>query len=333
MMRIHLFKLYILCLILFLPLCVLAKQNVDPLPSWNNGEIKQNIISFVNDVTNSASQNYVPPAERIATIDDDGTLWVEQPLYTQFIYMIDRVKQIALYHPEIKQQDPYKSILNNHFNTITDNDFEKIFALTSSGMSIPDYQSSVAQWLATSINPHFKHHYTELIYQPMLELINYLQQNNFKVYIVSGGGQDFMRAFAPAVYHIPLENIVGSTSKTEYRYNKGNPELIKLADPLFISDKTGKPEAINLFIGKKPIIAIGNSDGDRQMLEWTQSGSGKRLMILVHHDDAKREYAYDINSKIGTFSKSLFDEAQKNNWQIISMKNDWKVIFPYQLQN
>lgn len=332
MIRIHLCKLYIFCLMLMFPLCVLAKQNVDPLPSWNNGEVKQNIISFVNDVTNQSSQNYVPPADRIATIDDDGTLWVEQPLYTQFIYMIDRVKQIALQHPEIKQQKPYKFILDNHFNLLTNKDFEKIFALTSSGMSVQVYQNNVSQWLATAFNPHFKHHYTDLVYQPMLEMINYLQQNNFKVYIVSGGGQDFMRAFAPAVYHIPLEYIVGSTSKTEYRYNNGNPELIKLADPLFVSDKTGKPEAINLFIGKKPIIAIGNSDGDRQMLEWTQSGSGKRLMLLVHHDDATREYAYDINSKIGTFSKSLFDEAQKNNWQIISMKNDWKVIFPYQLQ-
>lgn len=332
-MRVHLFKLYIFCLILIFPLSVLAKQNTDPLPSWNNGIVKQKIISFVNDVTNQSSQTYVPPADRIVTIDDDGTLWLEQPMYTQFIFMFDRVKQIALQHPEIKQEEPYKSILENHLNKLTDQDLEKVFELTSSGMSVTEYQNTVSQWLATTINPHFKHHYTELVYQPMLEIINYLQQNNFNVYIVSGGGQDFMRAFAPTVYHIPFENIVGSTSKTEYRYNNGNPVLIKLADPLFISDKSGKPEAINLFIGKKPIIAIDNSDGDRQMLEWAQSGPGKRLMLLVHHDDAIREYAYDINSKIGTFSQSLFDEAKKNNWQIISMKNDWKVIFPYQLQN
>jgi hypothetical protein len=199
-------------------------------------------------------------------------------------------------------------------------------------MSVADYHTTVTKWFAEAMNPRFNHHYNELVYQPMLEVINYLHANNFDVYIVSGGGQDFMRAFTQDAYLIPSEKVIGSTSKTEYQYNNGNPALIKLPEPLFISDKSGKPEAINLFIGKKPIIAFGNSDGDRQMLEWTQSGPGKRLMLLVHHDDAKREYAYDMKSKVGAFSQSLFDEAHKNNWQIISMKNDWKVIFPFEMQ-
>ncbi len=325
-------KYYLFILLILFTSISFATENADPLPSWNNGSVKQNIINFVQDVTNKSSKDYVQPADRIATIDDDGTLWLEQPIYTQVIFMFDRVKQLAALHPELKQQEPYKSILDGNINNLTDKDLEKLFELTSSGMSVADYHNIVTQWLATAINPRFKHHYTELAYQPMLEVIDYLHAKNFDVYIVSGGGQDFMRAFAQNVYNIPPEKVVGSTSKTEYQYNNGNPVLIKLQEPLFISDKSGKPEAINLFIGKKPIIAFGNSDGDRQMLEWTQSRPGKRLMLLVHHDDAKREYAYDIDSKVGHFSQSLFDEAYKNNWQIISMKNDWKVIFPFELQ-
>lgn len=308
-----------------------ATENTDPLQSWNNGTVKQNIIHFVQDVTNKSSKDYVPPEDRIATFDNDGTLWVEQPIYTQALFMIYRVKELAAQHPELKQQEPFKSVLANNYQKLTNKDLEKIYALTSTGMSIEDYRSIVSNWLAVATDPRFNRHYTALVYEPMLEVINYLQANNFTVYIVSGGGQEFMRAFAQNVFNIPLEKVIGSAGTNKYVYNNGNPMLTKQPGILFINNESGKPETINLFIGKKPIIAFGNSDGDRQMLEWTQSGPGKRLMLLVHHDDAKREYAYDTQSKVGTFSTSLFAEAKKNNWQIISMKNDWKVIFPFEM--
>ena len=324
------FKLYLFIGMIFFTTLSSAADVNDPLPSWNNGTIKKNIIQFVQDVTDKTNKNYVSPEERIATIDDDGTLWVEQPVYTQVIFMLSRLKELAIKHPEWKQQEPFKSVLNNNYKNLTSEDMARIFAVTSSGMSVEDYHNIAKKWLNIAENPHFKHHYTDLTYQPMIEVINYLHQNNFKVYIVSGGGQDFMRAFSQGAYDIPPEQVIGSTSKTQYVYQDNKPALIRIPQVLFISDKTGKPEAINLFIGKKPIIAFGNSDGDKQMLEWTQSNSGKTLMLLVHHDDAKREYAYDTQSKIGTFPTSLFDEAKKNNWRIISMKNDWKTIFPFE---
>lgn len=332
-MRYHNYiKLYLFIALIFITSISYAAENKDPLASWNNGTIKQAIIQFVQDVTDRSSKDYVPPADRIATFDNDGTLWVEQPIYTQALFMFDRVKELAVTHPELTHQEPFQSIIGNHYNNLTDKDLIKIYGLTSTGMSVDDYHAIVAQWISTSIDPRFKHHYTELVYEPMLEVIHYLQANHFDVYIVSGGGQEFMRVFAQNVFNIPPENVIGSTGATQYQYNNGNPSLIKQPNILFINNNGGKPEAINLFFGKKPIIAFGNSDGDRQMLEWTQSGKGKRLMLLVHHDDATREYAYDMNSKIGTFSQSLFDEANQNHWKIISMKNDWKVIFPFEMK-
>lgn len=318
--------IFLVFFVIFSPLISSAELN-DPLPSWNNSVAKKSIIQFVTAVTDKTSKDYVQPENRIATIDNDGTLWVEQPMYTQEIFIKNRFQELLQNHPEWKTQEPFRSILTSP----SKKNMEAIFAITSSKMTVEEFNNIIKKWLKTAINPHFKHPYTELVFQPMLEVINYLQTNQFIVYIVSGGGQDFVRAFSEDVYHIPTERVIGSTMKTKYTYQNNIPVLIKEAKPLFISDHTGKPEAINLFIGKKPILAIGNSDGDQQMLEWTQSAPGKTLMLLVHHDDSQREYAYDIKSKVGTFTQTLFAEAKKNNWHIISMKNDWKVIFPYEL--
>ena len=325
-------KLIIFSLFLF-AFTAHAKNLSDPLPSWNDDSaIKKNIIQFVKDVTNKNNSHYVSPENRIATFDNDGTLWVEQPIYTQFIFASDRIKKLASQHPEWKNQLPYKAILENDYKTqmkFTVQDFAHILAVTHSGMSVGEFQKIAKNWIKTAENPHFKQHYNKLIYQPMLEVMNYLRENKFKVYIVTGGGQDFVRAFSEATYAVPSEQVIGTAGKTKYIYQNKKPVLIKTPEVLIVDDKTGKPEAIDLFIGKKPIIAFGNSDGDRQMLEWTQSNEGKHLMLLVHHDDAKREYAYDIQSKVGTFSSSLMNEAKQNHWDIISMQHDWKVIFPF----
>lgn len=320
---------------LLLTMSIAMAQSIpmDPLPSWNNGAIKQNIIHFVQQVTDKNNSQYVTPQDRIATFDNDGTLWLEQPIYTQAIYVIDRVKELAIKHPEWKTQQPFQAILENNQKEITNfttQDFEKVLAVTHSGMTVEDFQTIVKNWLLSARNPHFNRPYTSLTYQPMLELMRYLKANDFKIYIVTGGGQDFVRTFASQIYNVPVDQVIGSTIKAKYTYQNGKPVLIKTPEVLIIDDKEGKPEAINLFIGRKPILAIGNSDGDRQMLEWTSSQSGPFWVALVHHDDAVREYAYGPNSKIGTFSDSLMTEANTNNWNIISMKNDWKVIFPSQ---
>lgn len=305
----------------------------DPLPSWKDGPTKNSILNFVEDVTNKGSPNFVAPEDRIATFDNDGTMWVEQPIYTQVIFSFEQVKVLAKQHPEWKKQKPFSVILSGDKKAIASlsaKDIEFIIAVTSSNIPVDTFIKTVKDWLAHTKNPHFDHYYTELIYQPMLEAMQFLRDNGFKIYIVTGGGQDFVRAFAQSTYGVMPEQVIGTTSKTRYTFQNNKPDLIKLPEILFIDDKTGKPEAINLFIGRKPNISFGNSDGDRQMLEWTQSGDGKRLMLLVHHDDAKREFAYGPESKVGTFSDSLMQEAQKNNWRIISMKNDWKIIFPFE---
>lgn len=307
----------IFCIVIFTQV---AYANKDPLPSWNNGKVKQSIIDFVETVTDENSKDYVLPADRIATFDNDGTLWVEQPLYPQMVFMKDRSKDISDKKPQI-----YKN------KESTRNKTEEMYAVTSSEINIDDYTQIATQWLATAEHPRYKKHYTDLIYQPMLEMMNYLRSKQFKVYIVSGGGQDFIRSFANDVYGVASHEVVGSTSQSTYVDDNTNRNMIKTRKLLFICDKGGKPEAIHLFIGKKPLIAFGNSDGDQQMLEWTESGLGKRLMVLVHHDDAKREYSYDAQSKIGTLSTALLQEAENHHWQVISMKNDWKVIFPFEL--
>jgi phosphoglycolate phosphatase-like HAD superfamily hydrolase len=305
----------------------------DPLPSWQDRQVKKDLINFVHEVTDKNNKSYVVPSDRIATIDNDGTLWLEQPMYTEIIFAMQNIKSLSAQHPEWKSQLPFKAIINNDHaqqEKFTKQDIEKIIAVTHSGMTVEDFNRAVKDWLATAKNPKFKRHYTELVYKPMLEVVNYLLANNFKVYIVSGGGQDFIRVFSQRVYDIPVEQVIGTAGKTKYTYSNGQVKLTKLPNLLLIDDSAGKPEAIHLFIGKKPIIAFGNSDGDRQMLEWTQANKNKHLMLLVHHDDAQREYAYGPQSKVGRFSDSLMQEALKNHWDVISMKNDWKVVFPFE---
>jgi phosphoglycolate phosphatase-like HAD superfamily hydrolase len=318
-----------------------ADKEKDPLPSWNDGANKQAILDFVAAVTKESGAEFVPVAERIATFDQDGTLWCEQPNYTQVVFAIDRVKALAPQHPEWKTTEPFKSILDDDKQALlqfTIQDFAKVAAISHTGMTVEEFQAIAKQWLATAEQPRFHRHYTDLIYQPMLEVMQYLRANKFKTYIVTGGGQDFVRVYAERVYGVPPEQVIGSAVKTKYEYAKnGAPELIKQPEMMLIDDKTGKPEGINLFIGRRPVAAFGNSTGDQQMLEWTQgkapsstSDSMKqaRLMMLVHHDDAVREYAYGADSKIGTFSAALTDEAKERHWNVISMKNDWKTIFP-----
>lgn len=311
--------------------CLMA--NADPLPSWNEGETKNSIVHFVETVTDKTNHDYVAPEARIATLDNDGTLWVEQPVYTQFIFAIDRVRQMASQHPEWKHETPYSLIINNDKNLLSKlskDDIKKIITVTHTGMSVDDYHALAQSWLKVAQNPHYHQLYKDVVYQPMLEIIRYLHDNDFNVYIVTGGGQAFVRAFAPDAYKINSEHIIGTAGRTQYEYVNSTPQLINISEILFINNNQEKVEGINLFIGKKPIIAFGNSDGDRQMLEWTQSNPTSHLMLLIHHDDAVREYAYDTESKVGTFSKSLMDEAIKNHWKVVSMKKDWKVIFSFQ---
>lgn len=304
----------------------------DPLSSWNDTAPKKAITDFVTRVTKEGSGDFVKPEERFATFDNDGTLWVEQPIYTQVTFAIDEVVALAPQHPEWRDTEPFKSILGKNREAIerfSIQDFEKVVAVTHSGMTIQQFQEIVKKWLTEAKHPRFKRPYTECVYQPMIELMQYLRNNGFKTYIVTGGGQEFVRAFAGPTYGVPPEQVVGSMGKVKYEYDKeGKPELIKLPEVLLIDDKTGKPEGINMVIGRPPQGAFGNSTGDQQMLEYTGAGDGARLMMLVHHDDAKREYAYGAESKIGTFSDALMAEAKKKGWTVISMKDDWKTIFP-----
>lgn len=319
---------------LLLLIALTQPLKASPLPSWNEGEIKQSIINFVQTVTDKSSASYVPPQNRIATFDNDGTLWVEQPLYSQFVFAIDRIKTLAQHHPEWKKQKPFSLFLNGDkqaYSQLTLEDIKKIIMETHTKMTVEEFQQSAKAWLATAKHPRFGHLYTQTIYQPMLEVIKYLQDHDFQVYIVTGGGQEFVRAFSNETYGVGVEKVIGTLGETHYEYQNNKPALIKSPTLMLLDDGKGKPEAINYFIGKKPIIAFGNSDGDRQMLEWTQSNSGLHLMLLIHHDDAVREYAYGPKSKIGTFSESLMKEAKQSHWKIVSMKNDWKVIFPFDL--
>jgi phosphoglycolate phosphatase-like HAD superfamily hydrolase len=313
---------------------VQSARSADPLPSWNDGAARQAILDFVRATTDASSPQFVPPAERIATFDNDGTLWIEQPIYTQIVFAIDRVAALAPKHPEWNEQEPFKTILARDAKAIAKfsiQDIENIVAVTHSGMTVEDFQTVVKDWLAAAKHPRFKRPYTELVYQPMLEVMQYLRANGFKTYIVTGGGQEFVRAFAERVYGVPPEQVMGTAGKVKYEYGKnGEPMLMKLPEVMLLDDKTGKPEGINLIIGRRPVAAFGNSTGDQQMLEWTQAGGPARLMMLVHHDDARREYAYGADSKVGTFSDSLMAEAKKNGWVVISMKDDWNCIFPWQ---
>jgi hypothetical protein len=308
-------------------------QAQDPLPSWNDGPAKQAIVSFVEKVTKEGSSDFVPPNERIATFDNDGTLWCEQPMYFQLLFALDRVKALAPQHPEWKTKEPFASLLKGDVKGALaggERTMLEIIIVTHAGMTTAEFEQIVKDWIATAKHPKFKRPYTECVYQPMVELLAYLRANGFKTFIVSGGGIEFMRPWTEKVYGIPPEQVVGSSIKTKYEWRDGKPVLMRLPEMNFIDDKTGKPVGINSHIGRKPIAAFGNSDGDQQMLEWTQAGSGARLMMLVHHDDAVREFAYGAESKIGTFSDALMAEAKKNAWTVISMKDDWKKIFAFE---
>lgn len=306
----------------------LTKQ--DPLPSWNKGAAKTNIIEFVQAVTDKASADYVPAAERVAVFDNDGTLWTERPVYFQLLFAIDRVKQLAPQHPEWQTTQPFKAVLDDDMQTLVASGEKGLLQLimaTHAGMTTDEFAVIVKDWLATARHPRFKRPYTELVYQPMLELLTYLRANGFKTFIVSGGGIEFMRPWTEEVYGIPPEQVIGSSIKTRLEMHDGIPVLVRLPEINFIDDKADKPVGINQHIGRRPIAAFGNSDGDLQMLQWTAAGNGKRFMMLVHHTDAHREYAYDRDSHIGKLDKAL-DAAQKNGWTVLDMQQDWIVIYP-----
>jgi phosphoglycolate phosphatase-like HAD superfamily hydrolase len=314
-------------------------QTAAPLVSWNDGPARQAILNFVHATTDRASPSFVPPEDRIATFDQDGTLWVEHPMYTQVVYCLERVPAVVEKKPELKNAEPFRTVLSGNREAmakLTMPDLVKILAATLTGMTVEEFNAEVKKWFETARHPRWKRPYTELVYQPMLEVLRYLRDNGYKTYIVTGGGQDFVRVYAEQVYGIPPEQVVGTMGGTKYGYAKdGKPFLTKEPKLLLNDDHGGKPEGIHLMIGRRPYAAFGNSIGDREMLEWTAAGAGARLEMLVLHDDAAREYAYGPaaglpDSKLGTFTQALYDEAKKSGWTVISMKNDWKRIFPFE---
>jgi len=303
---------------------------LDPLPSWNNGPAKAAIHEFVHRVTLQSSPDFVPPSERIATFDNDGTLWTEQPLYIQLAFVFDRIRELAPQHPEWKTQEPYKSVLAGDFKQALAGGEKAVVELvlaSHTGMTTDEFAAIVARWFATAKHPKSGRPFTELVYQPMLELLAFLRANSFKTYIVSGGGVDFMRAVTEQIYGIPPEQVIGTTGKLRYELREGKAVLVREAGIDFVDDGPGKPANIQRHIGRRPLAAFGNSDGDQQMLEWTASGSGPRFMLLVHHTDAEREVAYDRKSPIGKLDKAL-DEANAKGWTVVSMKDDWNTVFP-----
>ena len=308
-------------------------QATDPLPSWNDGPAKTAIIDFVKTTTDSSSSKFVPPEARIAAFDQDGTTWVEHPMYTQVMYCLDRVQALAEKKPELKSVEPFKTVLSGDREAIAKlpkEDLVKFLAATLTGMTVEEFSAEVKPWIETAKHPRFKRLYTELIYLPMMEVMHLFRDNGYKTYFVTGGGQDFVRVYSEQVYGVPPEQVVGSAGAVKFGYDKdGKPELTKDPKLLLNDDKAGKPEGIHLVIGRRPVAAFGNSNGDKEMLEYTQAGEGARLMLLVHHDDAEREYAYGPDSKVGTFSDSLMDEAKSKGWIVVSMKNDWKRIFAF----
>jgi phosphoglycolate phosphatase-like HAD superfamily hydrolase len=309
------------------------------LPSWSDGPAKQAILDFVRASIERSSPNFVSPEDRIAVFDQDGTLWVEHPMYTQVVYCLERVPAVVAKRPELKTVEPFKTVLSGNREAMAKlsmRDLEKILAATLTGMSVEEFNAEAKKWLETARDARWKRPYTELVYQPMLEVLRYLRENAYKTYIVTGGGQDFVRVYAEKVYGIPPEQVVGTAGGTKYGYAKdGKPFLTKEPKLILNDNNAGKPEGIHLMIGRRPYAAFGNSTGDRQMLEWTGAGAGARLKMLVLHDDAAREYAYGPaqglpDSKVGTFTPALYDEAKKKGWTVISMKNDWRRIFPFE---
>lgn len=302
----------------------------DPLASWRPGPTKATLLDFIARVTKQGTADFVPPEERIATFDNDGTLWPEQPMYIQFIFAFDRVKALGSEHPEWKTTQPFQAVLEGDVKALAapgEKGLVEIIAATHSGMTTDQFNTIVADWLATTKDQRFRRVYTELVYQPMLELLAYLRANDFKIFIVSGAGQDFIRVFADKTYRIPPEQVVGSTTASEFQVWDAGPVLMKLPKIDGVDDGPGKPVAIDRFIGRRPIFAFGNSDGDMEMLGWTAAGLGLRFMGIVHHTDADREWAYDRNSDVGRLDKAL-DEANARGWTVVDMKSDWNVIFP-----
>jgi phosphoserine phosphatase len=323
-----LFPLVALC-IASVSLSALA---ADPLSSWNDGNAKQSIVVFVEKVTTKGSPDFVPVSERIATFDNDGTLWAEQPMYFQLIFALDRVKVLAPQHPEWKDREPFASVLKGDMKSALaggEHALLEMVMATHAGMTTEEFAKIAKDWFATAKHPKTGKLYTEMVYQPMLELLTYLWMNGFKTFIVSGGGVEFMRPWTEKVYGIPPERVIGSSIKTRFEIRDGKPVLVRLPEMNFIDDKAGKPVGINQHIGRRPILAFGNSDGDLQMLQWTAAGSGMRFMGLVHHTDADREWAYDRKSHIGTLDKAL-DEAKAKGWSVVDMKKDWKWVFPWE---
>jgi hypothetical protein len=305
-------------------------QTADPLPSWNNAKAKKSIIEFVAKVTKKSSPHFVPPSERIATFDNDGTLWAEQPMYFQLFFALDRVKALSSQHPEWKDTEPFASLLKGDVKGALaggERAMLEIVMATHAGMTSDEFVQIVKDWLATAKHPGTKRPFTEMVYQPMLEVLAYLRANGFKTFIVSGGGIEFMRPWTEKVYGIPPEQVIGSSIKTNFELRDGKPVLVRLPELNFIDDKAGKPVGINQHIGRRPIAAFGNSDGDLEMLQWTAGGTGARFALIVHHTDAVREWAYDRKSHVGQLDKAL-DEAQTKGWTVIDMKQDWKVIYP-----
>jgi hypothetical protein len=305
----------------------------DPLPSWNEGQAKRAIVDFVQRVTTGGGADFVSVPERIAVFDNDGTLWIEQPMYVQLAFALDRVKALAPKRPDWKDKQPFKAALEGDLKTIAAGGEHALLELvmaTHAGMTTDEFAQVVKDWLVTAKHPLFNRTYTDLVYQPMLELLAYLRANGFKTCIVSGGGIEFMRPWTEKVYGIPPEQVIGSSIKTRFELNDGKPVLVRLPEINFIDDKAGKPVGIHMHIGRKPIAAFGNSDGDLQMLQWTTAGSGARFGLVVRHTDAEREYVYDRQSSIGRLDKAL-DEAERRGWTVVDMMRDWKVIFPFQL--
>jgi len=311
----------------------------DPLPSWNEGAAKQAIVKFVEVTTTQGSPKFVPPAERIATFDQDGTLWVEHPMYSQIVYCFERVPAVVKAKPELANVEPFKTVMSGNreaISRLTTNDLVKILAATLTGMSVEDFRAEAKKWLDTARDPRWKRPYTELTYAPMQEELKYLRDNGYRTFIVTGGGQDFVRMYADEVYGIPPEQVVGTASGTKYGYTKsGKPVLTKVPKLLLNDNNAGKVEGIYWMIGRRPYAAFGNSTGDRQMLEYTKAGTGERLAMLVLHDDAQREYAYGPAlglpaSRVGTLTQALYDQAKRDGWIVISMKSDWKRIFSFE---
>lgn len=338
MKKIH-FQFALIFSVLFMIACQVDKNEQqtisDPLPSWNEGVAKDEIIQFVETSTDPLNANYIEIEDRIATFDNDGTLWSEQPMYFQLSFAIDRIKAMAADHPEWNEEEPYKSVLNGDLNGLMEQGMHGLLTLvmaTHAGITTDEFDAIVEDWLKNAKHPKFNKPYNELVYQPMLELLEYLRKNNFKTFIVSGGGIDFMRVWTEEVYGIPKNQVFGSSIKTKFDYNNGQPVIRRLAEIDFIDDKEGKPAGIQRFIGRRPVFAAGNSDGDLQMVQWTTSGEGQRFGLYIHHTDAEREYAYDRVSSIGHFDKA-WDEAKEKGWTIVDMKTDWKVIYPFELDN